>query len=251
MPGYLVAGNWKMHGSIEFCQSMGADLLASDCPQVEILVCPPTLYIPQMTTIFEHSGIQVGGQNCHFEAQGAYTGEVSPLMLRDFGCSYVILGHSERRQYFAETSELVAKKTVAALQAGLKPIVCVGETEAQRAAQTTFDVIKAQVNLVLDDLSIEDLLNLVIAYEPVWAIGTGQTATPTQAQEVHAFIRELVAQRDANAAAMLQILYGGSVKPSNATELFQQQDINGGLIGGASLNAEDFITICRKASEMP
>jgi triosephosphate isomerase len=239
----LVAGNWKMNGSLAENQQLlegikagvGADMKA------EVAVCPPSIYIAQAADALAGSSIAWGGQNLSQMESGAYTGEISGAMLADMKCKYVIVGHSERRSLYGETDELVAEKFMAAQKAGLKPILCVGELLEERESGNTEAVVGRQ----LDAVGIEAIANAVIAYEPVWAIGTGKTATPDQAQEVHAFIRQRLAERSADVAEKTQILYGGSVKANNAAELFAMADIDGGLIGGASLEAEGFLTICR------
>jgi triosephosphate isomerase len=212
----------------------------------DILVCPPFTAIASVAAVLKGSNISVGGQNLYWESKGAFTGEVAPGMLVDAGCSYVIIGHSERRQYFGETDETVNKKTKAAFAAGLTPVVCVGETLAEREQNVTFKVIERQVRGGVAGLTPEQAKQLVIAYEPVWAIGTGKTATTAQAQEVHALIRKLYADiYGADAAAAIRILYGGSVKPENIADLMKQPDIDGGLVGGASLDAASFAKIVR------
>ena len=245
----LVAGNWKMHGGLARNRDLLQSLVqeagkggGSDCA-----VCVPFPYLAQAQEQLKDTAIAWGGQTLSEHAQGAYTGEVSAAMLVDFGCRYVIVGHSERRSLYGENNETVAAKFVAAVQGGLQPILCLGETLDQREDNVTEQVIAAQLDAVLQAADISGFANAVIAYEPVWAIGTGRTATPQQAQEVHAFIRQRLAGSDAVLAQRLQILYGGSVKPQNAAELFGMADIDGGLIGGASLVAQDFLAICRAA----
>ncbi len=217
----------------------------------DIALCPPFLLIPLVAERLKAAGARIawGGQNLDAHASGAYTGEISGAMLRDVECAYVIVGHSERRTVFGETDAVVAEKFVAAQAAGLTPIMCVGETLAEREADRMESVIDRQLSAVLDRSGAPSLARAAIAYEPVWAIGTGRTASPSQAQQMHRFIRAKVAAADAPIAAALRILYGGSVKGTNARELFEQVDIDGGLIGGASLQAEEFLTICRAASE--
>jgi len=242
----LVVGNWKMNGSLG--QTSG--LLASiedninDKISCEVGVCTPSVYL--MTAIKLQSNVKIGAQTVSEYTSGAYTGEVSADMLSDIGCYWVLVGHSERRVLFNEQDQQLVLKAKAAQQAGLLPIYCIGETEEQYKAGKTFEVIEQQLTSLLADSDV-DLDNLVLAYEPVWAIGTGLTATPEEAQKVHAFIRQLVAKSSASMAEKLRILYGGSVKPDNAASLFEQQDIDGGLIGGASLDAEAFLSICQKA----
>ncbi len=243
----LVVGNWKMHGSNALVDQLSQALKSlSPLQRTEIVVCPPFVYVANAARQLAGSGIAVGAQSVSGRDEGAFTGEIAATMLRDCGCRYVIVGHSERRTLFGESSEQVAEKTVAALAAGLTPIVCVGETLAQREANETLSVVGAQIDAVLRQLDAGRCAALVWAYEPVWAIGTGRTATPEQAQQVHAFLRQRLQQHGA-AAADVPLLYGGSVKADNAAQLFGQTDIDGGLIGGASLKAEEFSAICRAA----
>ncbi|MEJ2403067.1 MAG: triose-phosphate isomerase [Candidatus Thiodiazotropha sp.] len=246
----LVAGNWKMNGSLESVRSLldGIKNGIGAVNNAEVAVCPPYVYIPEAQKKLNGTEISWGGQDLSIEASGAYTGEVAASMLNDFGCKYVIVGHSERRTYHAESDELVAKKFAVARDAGLVPILCVGETLEQRESGVTNEVVARQMNAVIDLLGIDALSDGVIAYEPVWAIGTGVTATPEQAQEVHAFIRGLIAEKSAEVAEVIRILYGGSMKPDNAQELIEKPDIDGGLIGGAALKAEDFLGICTAAN---
>lgn len=245
----LVAGNWKMNGS----RTESAALLdgirkgMSTASRAEAAVCPPYILIPLAAEKLAGGAVAWGGQNLSVHKSGAYTGEIAGPMLRDYGCTYVIVGHSERRTLYGETDALVAEKYGAAQAAGLIPILCVGETLQEREANRTETVVARQLDAVLDKHGIASFRNAVIAYEPVWAIGTGKTATPQQAQEVHRFIRSRLAARDENVADATRILYGGSMKGSNAGELLAQSDIDGGLIGGASLQAEEFLTICRAA----
>lgn len=249
MKPMIIAGNWKMHKLVGEAHELAARLkkgVADLDSSVTVVLCPPFTALAEVASVIADSPILLGGQNVHWEEQGAYTGEVSPLMLKDAGCTHVIIGHSERRQYFGETDESVNKKIRAALKADLVPIVCIGETERQREQGETENVIITQVRDGLTGLTAEQLSRIVIAYEPVWAIGTGKTATPGQAQEVHALIRRLIKEAyGAPAASVLPILYGGSLKPDNADELLTQPDINGGLIGGASLKADSFERIAR------
>jgi triosephosphate isomerase len=242
----LVAANWKMNGS----SAANAQWLASwrtvSAP-CDVVVCAPFVYLPQVGAGLAGTTAQLGAQNLCEQPPGAFTGEIAGEMLLDLGCNWVIVGHSERRALFGETNERVAGKAARAIALGLKPIVCVGETLAERDAGRTLQVVGAQVAAVLAACSVAQLAQAAVAYEPVWAIGTGRTATPAQAQEVHAAIRSQLAAADATAAAATRILYGGSVKPGNAGELFAQKDIDGGLIGGASLAATDFAAICSAA----
>ena len=239
----LVVGNWKMNGSLAANASLlggivaGLSTAGADCG-----VCVPAPYLAQAQSLLAGSPLSWGAQDVSAQASGAFTGEVSASMLGDFACRYVIVGHSERRAYHAESSELVAKKTIAVLDAGMTPIVCVGETLAEREAGQTFVVVRSQLGAVMD-LVGDRMANIVIAYEPVWAIGTGKTATPEMAQEVQARLRAQLAETNAIAAGGVQILYGGSMKPDNAAELMAQPDIDGGLIGGAALKAADFLAI--------
>jgi triosephosphate isomerase len=244
----LVAGNWKMHGSL----AENAALLNAIKPAlegIEAAVCVPFPYLAQAQAALAGSSIAWGAQNLSEQSKGAYTGEVSASMLLDFGCRYVIVGHSERRSLYGETDELVAKKYMAAQAAGLTPILCVGELLAERESGVTEAVVARQLDAVIDVAGVQSLGKAIVAYEPVWAIGTGKTATPEQAQAVHAFIRQRIAALDAGIANELIIQYGGSVKAANAAELMAQPDIDGGLIGGASLIADEFVAICRAAAK--
>ncbi len=242
----LVAGNWKMHGSHAANAELLAGLLAAGPYVAEVAVCVPYPYLSEVAVTLAGNDVRWGAQDCSAHAQGAYTGEVSVAMLAEFGCRYVIVGHSERRQYHAESDQLVADKAQAALARGITPIVCVGETLAQREAGDTEVVVKRQLSAVIHTLA-HCVSEMVVAYEPVWAIGTGRTATPEQAQAVHALLRAQLHAATPHAAQM-KILYGGSVKPDNAATLFAQADIDGGLIGGAALKAADFVAVCRAAA---
>ena len=244
----IVAGNWKLHGTRELDKEMVAEVDATTVPGVELVVLPPLPYLGDLIEDFEGTPLAFGAQDVSSNQQGAFTGEVSAGMLVDVGAKYGLVGHSERRQYHAESSELVALKFVAAVNAGLTPILCLGEGLEQREAGQTEAVIAAQLRPVLERAGVAAFANAVVAYEPVWAIGTGLTATPEQAQAVHAFIRGEVAAHDATIAGSLPILYGGSVKPGNAASLFSQADVDGGLIGGASLVAADFLAIAQAAT---
>ncbi len=245
----IVAGNWKLHGSREFAISLVTDI-ANGAPEqgVELVILPPLPYLGELADDFADTGVQFGAQDVSCNEKGAYTGEVSASMLHEVGARYGLVGHSERRQYHHESSELVARKFAAALHAGLVPVLCVGETLEQREAGQTEAVISSQLAPVLDAVGGQGFVNAVVAYEPVWAIGTGRTASKEQAQQVHAFIRGEVAKVDARIADSLPILYGGSVKPDNAAELFAQPDVDGGLVGGASLVAADFLAIAKAAA---
>jgi triosephosphate isomerase len=243
----FVAANWKMNGDRASNTALLKQIVASRPDDVDIAVFPPFVYLAELSRSNAASGLAFGAQDISAHAQGAYTGEVAAAMIKDIGASHALVGHSERRQYHAESSECVAVKFAQAQAAGLVPVLCVGETLEQRDADQTHAVIAAQLDAVLERNGIAAFAHALVAYEPVWAIGTGRTATPAQAQQVHAFIRGKLAQADATIASSLRLLYGGSVKPGNATELFVQPDIDGGLIGGASLVATDFLAICAAA----
>ena len=245
----LMAGNWKMNKTIPEAVAMVKELKGkiADVKDVDVLLCPVFTALYPVANEVKGSNINVGAQDLFWEAKGAFTGEVAPNMITDAGCSYVIIGHSERRQYFGETNDTVNKKIKAALASGLIPVVCVGETLKEREDNVTFKVIESQVREGIKDLSKEEAAKVVIAYEPVWAIGTGKTATPDQAQEVHAFIRKVYGEMYGDVAEGTRILYGGSVKPSNVSELMKKEDIDGGLVGGASLKAEDFEALVKFA----
>lgn len=242
----IVAGNWKMNTlpaeGVELAKGVVAGR-GEVCSCVNFIVCPPFTHLSMVAEALKGSDIELGAQNCAAEAKGAYTGEVAASMLAALGCKYVILGHSERRQYYGETSATLNKKMEQAYANNLTPIYCVGENLEEREAEKHFDVVKAQIEEVVYNLTEEQFKNLVIAYEPVWAIGTGKTATAEQAQEIHAYIRKVLADKFGAAAAECPILYGGSCKPSNAAEIFAKEDVDGGLIGGAALKAEDFLAI--------
>ncbi|MBO5902570.1 MAG: triose-phosphate isomerase [Tidjanibacter sp.] len=242
----IVAGNWKMNTTpaegVELAKGV-AEGKKEVCECVNFIVCPPFTHLSEVVKVTRGTGIAVGAQDCATEAKGAYTGEVAASMIASLGVEYVILGHSERRQYYGETSETLNKKMAQAYANNLTPIYCVGESLEERKAGKHFDVCKAQIEEVVFNLTPEQYSKLVIAYEPVWAIGTGETATAEQAQEIHAYIREVLASKFGEAAAETPILYGGSCKPSNAAEIFAKEDVDGGLIGGAALKAEDFLAI--------
>ena len=241
----LVAGNWKMNGTLESVTALveGIKSGLDSVTTAEMAVCPPYVYIPQVAAMLEGTAITLGSQDVSDQESGAHTGEVAPGMLTDVGCKYAIVGHSERRSIYGESDEFTARKFAAARRAGLVPILCVGESLEEREQGITEQVVARQLDAVIDLEGIAALGEAVIAYEPVWAIGTGKTASPEQAQEVHAFIRGKLAGQDGGVAEKVQILYGGSVKGSNAAELFAMADIDGGLIGGASLDADDFLAI--------
>jgi len=252
MRGYLVAGNWKMNGSnaanAELVDGIVAGMPQSD--SVELLICPPFPYLAAMAAKLSGTGVALGAQNVSQHQAGAYTGETATSMLSDVGCTYVLVGHSERRGIMGESSEMVAAEFQAAQDAGLSAVLCVGETQQQREAKQTEAVVDEQLNAVIDGSGIQAFSNAVIAYEPVWAIGTGLTATPEQAQDVHRHIREVLAARDQDVADAVRILYGGSVKGDNAAGLFSKPDIDGGLIGGASLKSADFLAIAEAAASL-
>ncbi|MCG6874880.1 MAG: triose-phosphate isomerase [Betaproteobacteria bacterium] len=246
----LVAGNWKMHGSLAANQRL-LEAVREACGEpggAECVVCVPFPYLAQAASVLGGTPVAWGGQNVSEHDSGAYTGEVSGAMLRDFGCRYAIVGHSERRSLYGERDSQVAAKFQAAQRAGLTPILCVGETLEERNQGATEEVVGRQLDAVLNNAGVQAFAAAVLAYEPVWAIGTGHNATPAQAQTVHEILRARVAKRDEALAGSLSILYGGSVKPANAAELFAMPDVDGGLIGGASLVAEDFIAICSAAA---
>ena len=247
----IIAGNWKMNktcgDAVDLAEGIKRE--AGECREVDVVLCPPFTALKSVSDVIGDTTLKLGAQNMHWEADGAFTGEVSTTMLKDLYCRYVILGHSERRAFFSETDEIVNNKVKAAFAANMTPIVCVGETLEQREANETETVVRSQVEGSLADLG-EDLAGVVVAYEPVWAIGTGLTATPAQAQEVHAFIRSLLTDMDSeDTAQTVRIQYGGSMKPANAGELLEQADIDGGLIGGASLDARAFVEIIQAAAE--
>jgi triosephosphate isomerase len=244
----IIAGNWKMHKtigeSVALVQHLKRDL--ADVKAADIVVCPPFTALKAVSDEIANSNLRLGAQNVHWEKEGAFTGEISAAMLRDVFCQYAIVGHSERRQFFGETDETVNKRAKAALAAQLKPIVCVGETLAQRDAGQVEAVVSTQIKKGLAGLTAEQMSDTILAYEPVWAIGTGRNATPAQAQEVHALIRRLLREMfDESTAAKVRIQYGGSVKPANAVALMEQPDIDGALVGGASLDAKGFVEIVR------
>jgi triosephosphate isomerase len=246
----FIAGNWKMHMTRPQATDLVEGLLTAlaKVRAVDVAVCPPFTALETVARLIDARNIALGAQNCYWEDKGAYTGEVSPPMLKEAGCRYCIIGHSERRQYFGETNETVRKKALALYKHNLRPILCIGETLDEREAGRTEAVVLTQLRECLNTLPAEKVLTTTIAYEPVWAIGTGKTATPAQAQEVHALIRaELKNLFDKNLAEQVRIQYGGSVKPDNVKALMDQPDIDGGLIGGASLEVESFTAIVRGA----
>lgn len=240
----IIAGNWKMHKTIaealDFVNAV-KDRVNND--NVEAVICAPFTLLKDLKEATKGTNIKIGAQNMHFEEKGAFTGEISPLMLKELDMDYVVIGHSERRQYFNETDETVNKKVLKALEVGIDPILCVGETLEEREAGNTKDVCKVQVEKALENVSKEDLAKVVLAYEPVWAIGTGKTATSEDANDVIAYIREVVANLYGELANEVRIQYGGSVKPSNVAEIMNQSDIDGALVGGASLEANDYVDL--------
>jgi triosephosphate isomerase len=248
---YLVAGNWKMNGNVranaELIEGLRQGL--GDAPDVEVLVCPPAVYLESVAR--SAGPLAVGGQNlCSQEKPGAFTGELHGSMLKDVGCRYVIVGHSERRALYGETDAVVAQKFSVAQSCGLIPILCVGETLQEREADQTEAVLGRQLKAVFEHSTIQAFSNAVVAYEPVWAIGTGKTATPAQAQDAHAYIRSQLAANDAKISGSIRLLYGGSMNAGNALDLLSCSDVDGGLIGGASLKAADFLAICRAAQSL-
>ncbi len=249
----IIAGNWKMYMLTAEAKALAAGIisdLTNNRPDVEVVLCPPLTATGTVLITCAGTSVGVGGQNLHWEKQGAFTGEVSAAMLKDMGCQYVIIGHSERRQYFGESNDSVNKKLKAALAEGLTPIVCVGEKLAEREGGVTEDIVREHTVGAFKDVTTESALKTVVAYEPVWAIGTGKTATPQQAQEVHAFIRKLLSELyDPATAQAIRIQYGGSVKPDNIDDLMTQPDIDGALVGGASLKIDSFMRIVRFQSK--
>jgi len=247
----IIAGNWKMNNNLQESEKLIVELknlLQNEKPNCEVIICPPFTSLTEASKLIDGSLIKLGAQNMHFEENGAYTGEISASMLKSVGCEFVILGHSERRNIFGETDEVINTKIMKALSIELKPIFCVGELLEEREAGTTNDVIKHQVLKGLEGISANEMKNILIAYEPVWAIGTGKTATPDQAQEVHEFIRDLIEIKYSHTvSSKLVIQYGGSVKPDNAKELLSQKDIDGALVGGACLKADSFLGIIKGA----
>jgi triosephosphate isomerase (TIM) len=246
----VVAGNWKMHGSRSANQALLTELEQGLKPEwpIDVVVFPPYVYLADAARLLEEGQIGLGAQDVCAEAGGAFTGQVSAAMLKDVGCRYVIVGHSERRRLYHEDDALVARKFAAVLQRGLIPVLCVGETLEEHEAHHAEAVVARQIDAVIGMTGIAGFAQAIVAYEPVWAIGTGRTATPQQAQGVHAYLRSRIAVQDANIARHLRILYGGSVKGGNAAELFSMPDVDGGLVGGASLSAEEFQQICAAAA---
>ncbi|MFH1202676.1 MAG: triose-phosphate isomerase [Candidatus Omnitrophota bacterium] len=245
----LIAGNWKMNKkiseAIELANGIKREVFDLT-DRVEVVLCPPFLALAEVAEIISDSDIKLGAQDMFFKESGAYTGEVSAGMLKDVGCSYVIIGHSERRQYFSETNESVNKKLKAALKTDILPILCIGETLAERDAKKTFEVVEVQLKAALDSINNEDMLKITIAYEPVWAIGTGKNATPQEAQEVHKYLRNLILKwYNKEVAGNIRILYGGSIKPDNFKDIIAQEDVDGGLVGGASLETDSFVQLIK------
>jgi len=249
----IIAGNWKMNKiiseAIELANGLKRNLY--QISNVEIVLCPTFTALSEISEVVSQSNIDLGAQNAYWEEKGAYTGEISLAMLKDVGCKYVILGHSERRKYFNETNQNINKKIKAVLKIGLIPIVCVGETLQERESNKTFDIVKTQVQECFQDIALDDPSKLIVAYEPIWAIGTGKNATPEQAQEVHKFIRDLLIKIfNKDTAETIRIQYGGSVKPSNTKDLISQADIDGALVGGASLDINSFTEIVKISSQI-
>ena len=243
----LIAANWKMNKGIKEAVSFVRDFkkLAKHAKNIDIAICPPFTLLFELNELLKNSGIKLGAQNMHFDEKGAYTGEISPLMLKDAGCEYVILGHSERRQHFKETDDLINKKVKSALKNKLKPILCIGETLEQRESNETMRIIESQFKNCLNNVDEKEMKNVIVAYEPVWAIGTGKNATPKQAEEVHKFIRSLLLKNyNKKISDNVRIIYGGSVKPENIKDLMKMKNINGALVGGASLDPKSFAQIC-------
>jgi triosephosphate isomerase len=245
MRSSLIAGNWKMNGSLQSVTELVEGIKAGNAGKAELAVFPPAVFLMKVGGMLADSNCALGAQNVCDQEAGAFTGEVAAAMLKECGCRYALVGHSERRSLYLETDQLVAARFAMAIATGIVPILCVGETLDEREQGRTEEVVARQIDAVIDRSGIDGIAQAVIAYEPVWAIGTGKVATPDQAQEVHAFIRDKLAQLDAGVAEQVKILYGGSMNPSNAAELLSQNDIDGGLIGGASLKADDFLAIAQ------
>jgi len=246
----VIAGNWKMNMDLHQSQKLVSEIISGlgKDNKTEVIVCPPFTSLGEVSSLLKGTQVKLGAQNMYYEEGGAYTAEISADMLKSVGCEYIILGHSERRVIFSESDELINKKVKTALSKGLKPIFCIGELLEQRESGETIKVISAQIEKGLEGITAEQMKNIIIAYEPVWAIGTGKTATPEQAQEVHLFIRELTAKKfSSSVAEKIIIQYGGSVKPDNSGELLSQKDIDGALVGGACLKADSFLSIIASA----
>jgi len=249
----IIAGNWKMYKNITQAIELSSGLKREffDDQDIDIVICPPFTALASVHEVTDDSPVQLGAQDTYWQEEGAFTGEVSPSMLKDAGCKFVIIGHSERRQFFGETNESVNKKIKAVLKVGLNPIACVGETLGEREAGRTFEILDSHIKNGLKDISEKELLKIVVAYEPVWAIGTGKTATVAQAQEAHKYIRSLLTGiYDKDTAELVRIQYGGSVNPENISELLHQPDVDGALVGGGSLLLDSFAGIIRKAKEV-
>ncbi|MCX5694178.1 MAG: triose-phosphate isomerase [Candidatus Omnitrophica bacterium] len=251
----IIAGNWKMYKTIneaiDLANGLKREFFKLDFASVDVVLCPVFTALSEVAEVLNETDIGLGAQDVYWQDEGAFTGEISPVMLKDSGCQYVIIGHSERRQFFGETNETVNKKIKASLKHGLTPIICVGENLQERESNNTFKVIQDHIKGSLQDISADDLLKTVIAYEPVWAIGTGKTATPDQTQEVHKYIRDLLRKMyNQETADSIRIQYGGSVKPENIIELISKSDVDGALVGGASLKVESFSAIVIQASEV-
>jgi len=245
MRAKLIAGNWKMNGNLQSAIDLVEGIMAGDPGKARLAVCPPAVYLMKVGGMLAQSKIALGAQNVCDRESGAFTGEIAASMLKECGCSYAIVGHSERRALYGESDELIAARFAMALQAGITPILCLGETLDEREDGVTEAVVARQLDAAIDGSGIAGIAQSVIAYEPVWAIGTGKVASPAQAQAAHAFIRDRLAQLDSEVAQQVQILYGGSMNPANAAELLSQSDIDGGLIGGAALKANDFLAIAQ------
>ncbi|GBD87797.1 bifunctional PGK/TIM [bacterium BMS3Abin03] len=246
----VIAGNWKMNKDLNESQSLVSGIISGlgNDDKCDVIVCPPYTSLNEVHALIKNTKVKLGAQNMFYEESGAYTGEISPSMLKSVGCEYVILGHSERRNIFGEGDEMINKKIKKALESGLKVIFCIGESLAQREESITNDVVKNQIVNGLNGITSDDMKNIIIAYEPIWAIGTGKTATPEQAQEVHSFIRNLISNNFSNEIAEnIVIQYGGSVKPENAATLLSKPDIDGALVGGACLKADSFLSIVASA----
>ena len=245
MRSSLIAGNWKMNGNMQSVVELVEGIKAGDGGKAELAVFPPAVFLMKVDAMLADSGVALGAQNVCDQEAGAFTGEIAAAMLKECGCRYALVGHSERRSLYLESDQLVAARFAAAVASGIMPILCVGESLDEREQGITEEVVARQIDAVIEVSGIDGIARAIIAYEPVWAIGTGKVATPDQAQEVHAFIRGKLAQLDAGVAEQVKILYGGSMNPSNAAELLSQPDIDGGLIGGASLKADDFLAIAQ------
>ncbi len=254
MKKFLIAGNWKMNKtpaeSVKFVEELGSGLVPKNLKDMEVLVCPPFTSLDRIKEVIQPHEIHLGAQNCYHQGSGAFTGEISIPMLKDTGCEYIIIGHSERRHIFNESNDLINNKVNAVLEAGLKPIMCIGETLDERNQNKTFDILKEQIDKGLNGIDVNKLENLVFAYEPVWAIGTGISAEPPQIEEAHKWIRDYLSRQFGSVTEMTMILYGGSMKPKNAESILTLEGVNGGLIGGASLDPSSFLSIISIAESM-